>query len=173
MKKQFFIIVLLLLGYNGFTQDSTNTILIPKNAVDLSSGFIMHGQSAILSESGAIYSNENRYEVRADVTCYDKTTASMTVNYFKAQTEEEYNGKKVKCCFKVSSYNGGQLASWQGAEYFDKEEKENLKQANLVWEGMVGNCVVVLRVAMDTENKARSYLDVMISKAKGIDFTKL
>ncbi len=172
MKKIFVITAILLFGYYGFSQDTVNTIIIPKDAIDPTSA-VAGGQFAIVMEEGAIYSNENRYQLGANVNCYDKTTAITTITYFKAQMEEEYKGRRIKCCFKLSPYTGGQLATWQGAEYIDKDEKENLKQVNLVWEGLMGDCVVVLRVAMDTETKARKYLDAMIAKAKGIDFTKL
>jgi hypothetical protein len=172
MKKIFLITTLLLLGYNGFSQETVNTIIIPKEALDRTST-VSGGIYAIVMEEGYVYSNENRYLLSANVNGYDKAMATMTIGYFKAQMEEEFKGRRVKCCFKLSAYAGGQLASWQGAEYIDKDEKENLKQVNLVWEGLAGNCVVVVRVAMDSDSKAKNYLDAMIAKAKGIDFTKL
>ena len=155
----------------GFTQN-TSTILIPSGVVETEGSFHTGGIYAMISEQGAVYTNDNRYQIMADVNCYDKAMAVYYSGFFKAQMKDEYTGKSVKCCFNVTPYKGGELASWQGAEYVDKTNEENLKNINLVWEGLSGNCVVVLRVRMDTEAKAKSYLDTMIATAKATDFTK-
>ena len=120
----------------------------------------------------------------AMVTCMGKLGLEQYNQYpidYKKGWQEEYNAKTPglilnKCCFKTEDHAGGLLASWTIiTPWVGEGQGHDCKQIEFRWHAIVGYCSVTLNVIMDgaDDAKAKAFIEVMIIKAKAINYTTL